>query len=44
MNIDILEDYMDKMIDEGKIDLKDGLYFLKESAAEMENGRESEEN
>ena len=44
MNIDVLEDYMDKMIDEGKIDLKDGIYFLKESAAEMENGRESEEN
>lgn len=44
MNIDVLEDYMDKMIDEGRIDLKDGIYFLKEPAAEMENGRESEEN
>ena len=42
MNIDILEDYLDKMIDEGKIDLKDGIYFLKE--ATIENGRESEEN
>jgi len=42
MNIDILEDYLDKMIDEGKIDLKEGIYFLKE--AEVENGRESEEN
>ncbi len=42
MNIDILEDYLDKMIDEGKVDLKEGIYFLKE--AEIENGRESEEN
>src|SRR3989344_691981 len=42
MKIDILEDYLDKMIDEGKIDLKEGIYFLKE--AEIENGRESEEN
>lgn len=37
MNIDILEDYLDKMIDEGKVDLKEGIYFLKE--AEIENGR-----
>ena len=44
MNVDILEDYLDKMIDQGKIDLKDGIYFLKEKAVEMENGRESEEN
>src|SRR3989344_4341627 len=35
MKIDILEDYLDKMIDEGKIDLKEGIYFLKE--AEIEN-------
>ncbi|MDP3699201.1 MAG: hypothetical protein Q8R47_06475 [Nanoarchaeota archaeon] len=42
MNIDILEDYLDKMIDEGKVDLKEGIYFLKE--AEIENGRESEKN
>lgn len=42
MNIDILEDYLDKMIDEGKVDLKEGIYFLKE--AEIENGRESKEN
>jgi len=42
MNIDILEDYLDKMIDEGKIDLKEGIYFFKE--VEVENGRESEEN
>ena len=44
MNIDVLEDYMDKMIDEGRIDLKDGIYFLKENAVEMKDGRESEEN
>lgn len=44
MNIEVLEDYMDKMIDEGKIDLKEGIYFLKENAVELENGRESEEN
>lgn len=37
MNIDVLEDYLDKMIDEGKIDLKEGIYFLKE--AEIENER-----
>lgn len=42
INIDILEDYLDKMIDEGKIDLKEGIYFLKE--AEIENGRPSEKN
>ncbi len=44
MNIEVLEDYLDKMIDEGKIDLKEGIYFLKEKEAEIENGRESEEN
>lgn len=44
MNIDVLEDYLDKMIDEGKVDLKEGIYFLKEKEAELENGRESEEN
>lgn len=27
---DQLEDYMDKMMDEGKIDLKEGIYYLKE--------------
>jgi len=42
MKIDILEDYLDKMIDEGKIDLKEGIYFLKEAA--IENGRSPEEN
>lgn len=42
MNIDVLEDYLDKMIDEGKVDLKEGIYFLKE--AEIENGRLSKEN
>ncbi|MEK6939237.1 MAG: hypothetical protein AABX31_00770 [Nanoarchaeota archaeon] len=42
MNINILEDYLDKMIDEGKIDLKEGIYFLKE--AEIENGPESKKN
>lgn len=42
MNIDVLEDYLDKMIDEGKIDLKEGIYFLKE--AEIENGRPSKKN
>ena len=41
MNVDVLEDYLDKMIDEGKIDLKEGLYFLKEeSSVEVKNGRE----
>ena len=44
MNIEVLEDYLDKMIDQGKIDMKEGIYFLKENAAELENGRESEEN
>ena len=44
MNIDILEDYLDKMIDEGKIDLKEGIYFLKEKEAEIENGRKSKKN
>ncbi|MDO8510984.1 MAG: hypothetical protein Q7S55_02360 [Nanoarchaeota archaeon] len=42
MNVDVLEDYLDKMIDEGKIDLKEGIYFFKE--AEIENGRPSEKN
>ncbi len=42
MNIDVLEDYLDKMIDEGKVDLKEGIYFLKEGA--IENGREPEKN
>ncbi len=27
---DQLEDYLDKLMDEGKIDLKEGIYFLKE--------------
>lgn len=52
MNIEILEDYLDKMIDEGKIDLKEGIYFIKESAkektkekaAEIENGRKSQKS
>ncbi len=26
---DLLEDFLDKMIDDGKIDLKEGIYFLK---------------
>jgi len=42
MKTEILEDYLDKMIDEGKIDLKEGIYFLKE--VEIEHGRPSEEN
>jgi len=41
MNIDILEDYLDKMIDEGKVDLKEGIYFLKEEKpVEVKHGRE----
>lgn len=44
MNVDVLEDYLDKMIDKGKIDMKEGIYFLKEKSVEIENGRESEEN
>jgi hypothetical protein len=44
MNLDVLEDYLDKMIDEGKIDMKEGIYFLKEKTVEVENGRESEKN
>lgn len=44
MNIDILEDYLDKMIDEGKIDLKEGIYFLKEKEVEIENGRKPKKN
>ena len=39
MNLEVLEDYLDKMIDEGKIDMKEGIYFLKE--AKIENGRNS---
>ncbi|MEK6809084.1 MAG: hypothetical protein AABY40_00255 [Nanoarchaeota archaeon] len=39
MKIDILEDYLDKMIDEGKVDLKEGIYFIKK--IEVENGRSS---
>ena len=42
MNVDVLEDYLDKMIDEGKIDLKEGIYFLKKE--EIENGRAAKEN
>lgn len=40
INIDVLEDYLDKMIDKGKVDLKEGIYFLKE--AEIENGSDEE--
>ena len=29
---DQLEDYLDKMMDAGKIDLKEGIYFLKEKS------------
>ena len=42
MNLDVLEDYLDKMIDQGKVDLKDGIYFFKE--AEIEHGRTPEKN
>lgn len=28
--VNTLEDYLDKLIDEGRIDLKEGIYFLKE--------------
>ena len=27
---ELLEDFLDQMIDEGKVDLKEGIYFLKE--------------
>ena len=29
INQDLLEDFLDKMIDDGKIDLKEGIYFIK---------------
>jgi len=40
MNKDVLEDYLDKMIDQGKIDMKEGIYFIKEDTLEVKHGRE----
>ncbi len=41
MKQEILEDYLDKMIDEGKIDMKEGIYFIKEEKpVEVKHGRE----
>ena len=39
VKLDMLEDFLDKLIDGGKIDLKEGIYFLKEEAAEVKHGR-----
>ena len=39
VKIDMLEDFLDKLIDEGKIDLKEGIYFLKEEAVKVKHGR-----
>lgn len=36
---EMLEDFLDKLIDEGKIDMKEGIYFLKEEAVEVKHGR-----
>lgn len=40
VNQDMLEDFLDKLIDEGKIDMKEGIYFLKEAPIEAKHGRE----
>lgn len=32
VNKDVLEDFLDQLIDEGKIDLKEGIYFIPEKA------------
>ncbi len=40
VNQDMLEDFLDKLIDEGKIDMKEGIYFLKEAPIEVKHGRE----
>lgn len=37
VNKDRLEDYLDSLIDEGKVDLKEGIYVLKKKVA-VENG------
>ena len=38
---DILEDFLDRLIDQGKIDMKEGIYFLKEEKpVEAKHGRE----
>ena len=34
---DALEDYLDQLIDEGRVDMKEGIYFKTENA--LENGR-----
>lgn len=40
VNQDMLEDFLDKLIDEGKIDMKEGIYFLKEEKpVEVKHGR-----
>ena len=37
---DMLEDFLDKLIDQGKIDMREGIYFLKEEPVEVKHGRE----
>ncbi|MEK6900325.1 MAG: hypothetical protein AABX05_04340 [Nanoarchaeota archaeon] len=36
---EILEDFLDHLIDEGKIDLKEGIYFIKQQRDEAKDGR-----
>ena len=39
VKLEMLEDFLDKLIDAGKIDMKESIYFLKEEAVGVEHGR-----
>lgn len=41
INKDKLEDFLDQLIDEGRIDLKEGIYYLKKEALKGESQKQS---